>query len=269
MTVLLDTGELDVGAGNITAGLFNSILSGGGARLVADKGHVSQNARYISLIVKKGLEVPDGDRISWLRGKKIGLTSLSGVSQQIAFDRILSSVGISLDDVEFVKLSYPNMNIALASGEIDAAVQIEPYVTYGITEGLTEEIASIYDFYPDQQSAAIIYSDNFMARKNEAVLFMEAYLLGVRRYHEAFFKGIDKDLVIKQLEKYIKLNSSDVWMDLKPVGLNPNGYLNQDLILDDVKWYIDKKYLRDKNVMPEFIDDSFIKQALKTIQVYE
>src|SRR6185312_7191161 len=43
MTLLLANDKLDVGAGNLTAGLFHAIAKGEGIRVVADKGHVGKN----------------------------------------------------------------------------------------------------------------------------------------------------------------------------------------------------------------------------------
>jgi len=40
MTILLAKGDLDVGGGNLSTGLWNAINQGLGIKLVADKGHI-------------------------------------------------------------------------------------------------------------------------------------------------------------------------------------------------------------------------------------
>lgn len=269
MTVLLDSGELDVGGGNLTAGLFQSISDNNSSRIVADKGSLAENARYISLVARRDFVAQDGDFLTALKNKKIGVTSLAGVSQAIALDKVISSVGLEISDVQFVKLSYPNMNIAIGNGEIDAAVQIEPYVSYGVEEGMIQVIASVQDFYPNQQSAAIVYSGDFQKKEVQSVKFMEAYLLGVRKYNDAFFKNINKDEVVEKLKKYIKLKENFSWDQVTPVGINPNGLLNEDYIKEDVKWYIDQSFLKNTKEDQEYINPKIVSKALETIGKYE
>lgn len=268
MTVLLNSGELDVAGGNLTAGLFKSIAESDSSRIVADKGSLSDKTPYISLVAGTDFEPKDGDVISALKGKKVGLTSLSGVSQEIALDKFLGTVGLGSSDIEPVKLSYPSMNLAIMNKDIDAAVQLEPYVTYGVSEKMIKVVASMQDFYPNQQSAAIIYSKKFLAQE-EAVKFMEAYLLGVRKYHDAFFKNIERDEVIEKLKKHIMLRSDLAWENMTPVGLDPDGFVDAEMVKADVEWYKSNGYVDFDLEGLEFVDQSIARRALKTIGSYD
>ena len=103
MTMLLSKGKLDVGAGNLTASLCNALNQGLDIKLVADKGHIEKDHSYIALIVRQD-HINSGRYKSFidLKGFKMALTSLNGVSQQIAAEKFLSAGGLKLTDVEFL-----------------------------------------------------------------------------------------------------------------------------------------------------------------------
>lgn len=270
MTVLLDSGQLDVAAGNLSTGLFNAIASGAKMKIVADKGVVTKGHGYISLIVKNE-HISSGRYKTFvdLKGMRFGLTSLDGVSQQIALEKILKAYNVDLSTVTYVKLSYPAMNVALASGDIDATIQLEPYVTSARLSSIATPIANVFDYYPNQQSAAIIFSEKFTKKTNYAKAFMQAYLKGVRVYEDAFTKGINKEKVVEILKKYVKVGDNKVWDELTPVGINPNGHLNKVSLKADIDWYFNKGFLKKKILIDDFVDESFVNEALSKIGRYE
>ncbi|MEQ1722644.1 MAG: ABC transporter substrate-binding protein, partial [Pseudobdellovibrio sp.] len=81
MTVLLAKGEIDVGAGNLTAGLYNAINKGNKLKVVADKGRVEVDKKYIAMMVRKDL-VESGryKSLKDLKDLKVSLTSMDGLS---------------------------------------------------------------------------------------------------------------------------------------------------------------------------------------------
>jgi len=270
MTVLLAKGDLDVGGGNLSTGLWNAINEGLNIKLVADKGHIEKGHSYIALIVRKDhIESRRFTDLSDLKGFKMALTSLGGVSQQIATERFLMKGGLKLSDVEFIKMSYSEMNVALASKSIDATVQLEPYVTKAELDGVAVKYAEVYEVYPDQQSAAIFYSSDFTYKHpRKAEKFMIAYLKGIRDYENAFMKNLERDTITAMLKKYIKINSNDVWGSMTPVGLNPNGFINKDALSKDLIWYKDHGYIKQAPNIEDVIDHSYVENALTVVGKY-
>ena len=55
MIVPLGTGELDVGGGTVSAGLYNAVERGIRIRIVADKGSVRDGYEFSTLLVRKDL----------------------------------------------------------------------------------------------------------------------------------------------------------------------------------------------------------------------
>lgn len=266
MTALLSKGELDVGAGNLVSAYYNAINLGQRFKFVADKGHLEKGKEYIALLVRadhitSGRYKTGAD----LKGFKMGLTSLDGVSQQIVAERIFAKFGVSPSDVEFVKLSYAEMNNALKAKLIDATIQIEPFVTKAVLDGYAQNVMSATEVYPDQQSAVVLYSQDFIEKNPvEAKKFMIAYLKGVRDYNNAFEKSQGRDTVIADLKKTLKLEDN-VWAKMIAVGLDNDGKLNQKSLQADMEWYLSKKYITTVPAMTSVIDTQFAEAAAKEL----
>lgn len=268
MTSLLSKGELDVGAGNISSSLFNAINAGQKFKIVADKGHLEKGKEYIALIVRRD-HILSGryKEVRDLKGFKFGFTSVDGVSQQIVLDKILTSAGIKTNEVEFIKLSYAEMNNALKIKMIDATIQIEPYLTKACLDGDAQNVLSAQLIYPNQQSAAIFYSQSFIVRnKMEAKKFMKAYLRGVIDYNFAFIKNIKRAEAITDLKKFIKIENEKIWTEMNTVGLNLDGMINEQLIQNDLNWYYEKKYIDKIPSMDKILDLSFVNSAFAEIK---
>jgi NitT/TauT family transport system substrate-binding protein len=270
MTALLGNGSLDVGAGNISAGLWNAINSGFNIKLVADKGRVSKACDYIGLLVRK--DHVDSQRYKAfgdLKGFKMAVTAF-GVSQQIAADKFLKAGGLRMDDVIFEKMDYAAMNVALGSKALDATIQLEPYLTEAESKGIAVKVAGVHEVYPEQQSAAILYSSQFITgRPDLAEKFMIAYLKGVRDYNDAFIKGKNKTEVIFLLKKHIKIESDALWEKMIPAGINPDGYLNKESLAEDAQWYQEHGFMDAPCDVEKAVDHTFVEKALARLGKFE
>lgn len=263
MTALLSKGELDIGAGNLSAGFFNAIANGQQFKVVADKGHIEKNKDYISLLVRND-HVKSGrfKTLKDLKGFKMGLTSLDGVSQQIVAERFLTKAGLKPSDVEYIKLSYAEMNIALKSKNIDATIQLEPFLTKAVLDDIATIVADGSSVHPRQQSAAILYSVKFMKEKPEAARkFMTAYLKGVRDYNDSLNSASNKEKVINDLKKYIKIDDEKIWNNMRAIGLTNDGSIDSKALMEDIEWYFNKKYIDRSLRLDEIVDNSYIKWA--------
>lgn len=268
MTLLLSKGELDVGGGNLTAGLYNAINKGLNFKIVADKGHVDKSIDSVALIIRKDL-IDSGKYKSLkdLKGLKIALTSIDGSSQQVVMDKILKKAGLGSKDVEYVKLSYPESNAALKTKAIDGVMQLDPFLTMAITGGYASQIIASNEVLKSQQSGAIFYSPQFIKNHpKEAISFMKAYLKGVRMYNRALKdKQLMQDVVL-QLKKHIKIEDENIWQKLRPVGLSDNGELDAESIREDLKWYNEHGYLDKVPNEASYLDDTFAKTATKSLE---
>lgn len=264
---LLASNELDVGGGNISAGLFHAIAEGNGVRIVADKGSIRKNRSYQALIVRAD-HVASGRYRSPadLKGMTLALTALSGVSQEVALGKLLEREGLSLGDVNLVKLAYPEMNLSLREKHIDATLQLEPYLTQALREGYARLALPGHEIYPDQQSAVLMYSGAFRGKRDLATRFMAAYLLGVRDYEDSLdARGVLNPETAKKIRKYVNVPDAELWRAMIPVGLNPAGYVNLKGIAEDLLWYEKRKHLKKSVAVGEAVDHGFIEAALQRI----
>ena len=129
MSASLGTGQLDIGAGAASAGLYNAVARGIKIRIVADKAHNVAGAGYQALMVRKAL-IDSGavKSIRDLKGRKVAITA-QGSSDASVLNEAMKSVGLTYDDVEKVYLGFPQHVPAFENGAIDAAISTEPTVT--------------------------------------------------------------------------------------------------------------------------------------------
>lgn len=270
MNPLLAKGELDVGGGNLTAGLFAANESGANIKIVADKGSVRERADYIKLLVRKDL-VDSGryKALKDLKGMKLSFTALGGTSQEAAAAALLKKGGLKPADVEFLKMSYSDSNKALATKTIDAVVQVEPFVTMAEQEGIAKAVTGLYAIYPNQQSAAVFYSPIFAKeRRDAAVKFMRAYIRGCRSYSAAFAPtgtATEREEIIAILMKWTSLKEKTLFDKMMPAGLDHDGRLNMASLKQDAEYYLSQGYLKKAPQWETIVDNSFVDEAIKTI----
>ena len=270
MVPFLATGQLFVAGGNINAGMYNAIAHDIPIKIVSDKGTVSPGHGYLALIVRKD-HVDSGRYQGFkdLKGMTLAITA-KGVSQQIATEKYLHSVGLSLDDIKLVTLAYQDMNIALANKSIDATVQIEPFVASAVQNEFAVRVAGDDEVYPNQQSAAIFYSPVFMEKyPKQAQGFMNAYVRGLRDYNDAFEKNKGKEDVIRILTKYTRIKDKKIYQAVAPVGLSPNGMVNVQSLRDDARWYFKQGYLKAMPDMDAIVDLSYARRASEALGLYQ
>jgi len=269
MVPFLATGQLMVGGGNISAGMYNAIAHDIPIRIVSDKGTVSPGHGYLALIVRSDhIKSKRYGGYADLKGMTMAVTA-KGVSQEIVMERFLKKVGLTLKDVKLVTLAYSDINIALANKSIDASIQIEPFVAAAVENNIAVRVAGDDVVYPNQQSAAIMYSPVFIEKHPEhAKAFMVAYVKGLRDYNDAFEKNIGKDEIISILTKSTRIKDRKIYTKVAPVGLDPNGKVNIESLRNDSRWYFERGYLKKLPDIDTIVDLSFAEYAVKKLGRY-
>ena len=266
MVPLLARGELDVGGGNLTAGLFAAAEEKIEVLIVADKGSVRKNAQYSKLLVREDL-VASGKYKSPrdLKGLRIGLTA-TGTSQEAALGVILKSAGLKPQDVSMIKVSYADANRGFEAKNLDAAVQIEPYVAEALKAKSARDVVSVYDVVPNHQSAAIFYSPKFAAEKSEiSKKFMRAYVRACRAYNEALDGGPaspEFQKVIESLMKWTTVKDREVYARMQPAGLERNCRLNMSSLKDDAAYYVSQGYLKSMPELGRIAPSRYVDEAV-------
>src|SRR5579884_475910 len=264
----LATGEMDVGAGAVSAGLLNAMSRELPLRIVADKGSNPPGFGYQAIVLRKDLW-DSGQVRSWadLRGRRIAAASVRS-SVDFLLARGLAGAGLKLEDVDLVQVAYPDMNMALANGVIDAASFWEPLLTVGLEQGILVRWKGIDEVDPGHQSGTILYGTSFLANRPElGHRFMLAYVRALRLYNDAFRKGIGRDEVIASIARHTGVRP-DLLARGVPVGLNPDGCANAQDLADQVAWFRSQGYLQRDLDLDAVLDNRFCQQAAQQLGPY-
>ncbi|HEX7380558.1 MAG TPA: ABC transporter substrate-binding protein [Nevskiaceae bacterium] len=83
------------------------------------------NDSFSRVVVLKSSDIHS---VADLKGKKVAVSALVNFGT-LAVQVALKSAGLSADDVKLVTVPFPNMAVALTTGQVDAAWLVEPFLT--------------------------------------------------------------------------------------------------------------------------------------------
>jgi NitT/TauT family transport system substrate-binding protein len=271
MVVPLGAGQLDVGGGSHSAGLFNAIARGISIKLVGDKGSLLPGHGFVALLLQRELaasgrlRTPDD-----LRGRRVATTAMGNIGD-IVLAGWLRQAGLTLDDVELVELGFPDHASALASGAVDASSTIEPFVTRILDQGVGRLYGRADTLLPGHQIAEVFYSAQFARERPElGRRFMVAYLRAVRYYNDAFSRGdvARRQEVITTLARHTPVRDVALYDRMVMPGLNPDGRVNVASLAADQEFWLARGVQQARVDLSEVVDYSFVDAALQALGPY-
>ena len=272
MIAPLGSGELDVGGGTVSAGLYNAVGRGINVRVVADQASMKPGYGYSSLMVRKDLV--DGGRYKGfadLKGMRVGIGA-PGTGTASALNEMLKRGGLQYTDVELVYLGFPEHLPAYRNKAIDASITNEPTMTRAIEDGAAVRIIGNDVTYPDQQTAVVFYSDKFAKRRELAERFMRAYLRGVRVYNDALkdghLAGPRADEVIAILTKATPIKDASLFRRIIASAVNPDGAVNMKGLRADLAFFRERGLIERDITVDQVVDNSFVKAAVEKLGPY-
>lgn len=263
IAVALASGDIEVGATGLTAGLYNIVSGGVRIWIVADKGREWPDYNLSALVVRKDLYDAGARTLRDLKGKKIGVTQI-GSTFHYNVGRYLEKEGMAPGDIELVPLqALPALNDALTARRVDAVATAEPFVSRLESSGAGRVIVNTGDTFP-WQIATVMYSDTFARDRARAVAFMRGYVKASRAYYDAVLarkSGPAHDELVALTAKY-----TGAAPDLIRRGFpyqDRDGRLMPGDVGRQLAWWhqhgLVKTPLREKDV----VDESFLREALK------
>lgn len=268
MVAPMGAGQLDVGGGSTSAGLFNAIARDVPLKIVADKGSMPPGAGWIALLTRADLagEIRD---YSDLRGRKIAINQLN-TTNDIALERALRLGGLTLRDVDVTQLPFADQNAALSNRSVDVAQQNEPFMAQAIEQGLAVRFHGVDEYYPNMQFSVILYAPHFVKDTPEAARrWMVAYLKGVRDYNDAFVKGINKAETVQLITRQVPIRDPSLFDKMVRIGLDPDGKVNVQGIRDDMQWFIDRGLVTQPPDLGVALDGSYAEYAVSRLGPYQ
>ena len=273
MVAPMGAGQLDVGGGAASAGLYNAVGRGIRIKLVADKATNVKGAPFQSFLVRKAL-IDSGavKTLADMKGRKVAITGAGG-SDASVLNEAMKSVGLTYNDVEKVYLGFPQHAPALQNGAIDGSITTEPTTTNIVSLGAAVVLTGNDAFYPNAQTATIMYSSDFLdKRKPVAARFMKAYLRAARDFNDALvggkLTGPGGEELIAILAKHTVIKKPEVLRAMTMHGVNPNGTLNVDSLKKDLAFFKQTGDVTGNVEVEQVLDLSVAADAAKELGPY-
>src|SRR5215469_15838308 len=145
----LGSGEVDVGSGATSAGLYNAVKRGIGIKIVSDKARNAKGYGFQAILARTDLI--DSGKVKSLKdfkGLKVAM-SANGNSENAIMNYALVKNGLSYADIDPVFLGFPNQIAAYANKGIDASLTVEPTTTELLQSGAAKKLIGIDELIPD------------------------------------------------------------------------------------------------------------------------
>jgi NitT/TauT family transport system substrate-binding protein len=268
----LSSGEIDVGSGATSAGLYNAVERGLGIKIVADKARNTKNYSFEDIMVRSDLL--DSGKVKSLKdfkGLKVAI-SAQGNSEDALMNYALTKNGLSIKDIDPVYLGFPNQIAAYANKGIDASLTVEPTVTKLLQLGAARKLITADEIFPGFQTAVIFFSPKFAQEKQTANKFMIALVKAIRFYDDSLegghIAGPNADAVINILVKYSFLKDPAVHRAIISQAVDPNGELNVPALQMAWQYFKDAGQIDGKVTVKDVIDLSYVREAVKVLGPY-
>ncbi|WP_406005762.1 ABC transporter substrate-binding protein [Streptomyces sp. NBC_00637] len=130
-----------------------------------------QGEDFGAITVKKGSALKSAKD---LEGKKVAINTLKNINETAVRESVRKAGG-DPDKVKFVELAFDQMPAALDSGQIDAAMVVEPALATVKSQGATEIASPLVDVAPNL-TVAMYFTSTQYTQKNPDVVkkFQEA-----------------------------------------------------------------------------------------------
>ena len=268
------SGDLDVGAGGPSAGLYNAVARGIDIRIVADKSSTPPGRPINFLLVRRDhVESGRYKTLADLKGMKVAGAAPGGAATT-TLDKLLEKAGLRIADVERVYLGFPQQAIALENKAVDAALPTEPAASEAVKRGSAVRIIGDDEIYPGHQLAAIFYAGQFITKKPEAAKrFMRAYIRGARDYADAIvdgkLSGPKGEEMIAILTASSQIKDPEIYRAITAANIDPDGKLGIESLKEDLAIFTKEGLIEGKVDINKVIDTSFAQAAVKELGPYK
>ncbi|MDQ6618912.1 MAG: ABC transporter substrate-binding protein [Pseudomonadota bacterium] len=273
MIAPLGTGQLDVGGGTVSAGLYNAVARKIDVKIVADKGSIKPGYGFSSLLVRKD-HLDSGRYRSFgdLKGMKVAIGA-PGTGTASALNEALKRGGLRYSDVEVVDLGFPQHAAAFTNKAIDASITNEPTTTRAVRSGVAVRVAGNDVFYPEQQTAVVLYSGVFMKREADASRrFLRAYIRAVRDYNDALkegrLAGPGADDIIGILTEYTPIKDAGIYRAITPSACNPDGQVNVTSLKKDLAFFREQGLIEGTVSTEQVVDNTLAESVVRELGPY-
>jgi NitT/TauT family transport system substrate-binding protein len=249
-------GNLEAATVTVGAAVLNSVARGVSIKIVSgNDGFPPAGPGGNPFLVRKDLYDSGITDASGLRGRRVG-GNATGVFTEYAIDQAMRTAGLTIDDVEFVQVPFPDIPAALANRAIDAAFVAEPFGTVAISQGLAVQI--LPEFLRGAQQTVLVGGPTLLREPALAEAYLRVFLRAVRDVQREGFS----DEIAASVEKYTRVPAATIQRLLLPYW-DPEGRVNWDSLLDQQRFYLMRGYLnyREPLDLPRVLGEDGPRQA--------
>lgn len=167
----ITSGNLQFGGSNITSVLLAS-SKGLPLAVVAGGTYATETPKEDFSVVLAGPK-SGITSASDLAGKTIAVNTLRNIGD-ITIKASLEKQGVDVKGIKFVEAGFPDMLSLLAKGTVDAAWEIEPFVTIGRTQGFAPVLWPYAEAKPGLMVGSYITSKKYLADHADVVTAFRA-----------------------------------------------------------------------------------------------
>ena len=259
MVASLGTGELGVGNGALSPGLYNAWGRDIRILVTADGGSLRPGYGSSWMMVRSGI----ADQIKdWtdLRGRKVS-ASVEGSVIDYMVRNALRQHGMTLNDVDLVRLASPDMLSAFQGGALDAGGTAEAFATQITDLGLAVKWKNGSEVTPGEQYSALLMSEQVASDRALGVAVLHAYLRGVRDFMAG--QKSDPD-VLAILQQYSGVDQSMI-RRATPTSVDVNGEVQPDRIRAQQEFWVREGVMQRVVDPTPFINQDFANEAVQLL----
>ena len=256
-------GNLEAAVATLGAAVLNSLNRGVDIRILSGvHGNPPEGNGGDPMVARKDLYDSGAVRdASGLRGRRVG-GNATGVYTEYAINGAMRTAGLSIADVEFVPIPFPDIPNALANQAIDAAFVPEPSATFAIESGYAVQI--VPEFLRGAQISVLVAGPTLTRDRELTEAFMRGFLRGLRDLNTEGWTSPANAAII---EKYTRVPAAVV-QRMIPQYADPEGRINWESLMDQQRFYMDRGYLnfREPLDLTRYADDGPRQAALAALR---
>ncbi len=252
---LLASGDLDVYAGSVNAGLLNVLGQEPNVKVVADRGSITpEDCTYEAILVRKDLY--DSGVITKpadLQGKIVSSSNAGPAG--FLLSNYLAQAGLTMDDVQISDLPTTSYVEGFANKSVDAIVAPELHVTRLLQAGNAVVLAKMQDFGSFQLSVLAFGKNLAVDHRDIGARFLAAYLRGLQKYNEG---KTDENLqvLVEATGEDISLLKDSCWIPIRA-----SGEIDFSAVQTFQNWSIQMKQLDGPVTEEQFWDPTLLEEA--------
>jgi NitT/TauT family transport system substrate-binding protein len=263
----LMTGEVDLSASAVGPGVFNAAERSIPIKVVSYLAVVTPRSATGGLVVRQ--DHVDSGRYREpqdLKGMLVAVSSPPGAASDYFLERFAQRAGITFQDMETTTVPFPQMAAALANKAVDAAYDVEPFITVAEQQGTGKFVVPNGQFLPGVPVFVLKISPVFArAQPQVADRFMVAFLKGQRFNYEAITSGQGKDEVYATLQNHTPIKDTAMLARMLTDAVAPDGVMDTAPLAEIQDAFIRYGTVQQKLDMSQLVDPSYAARAVQQL----